>query len=126
MKNLITVIRIVFGLMWVVFGLNFFLQFLPMPPPKESMMSFTSALMGTGYFMQFVKITEITVGALLLLNAFVPLALVVIAPVSINILLLHFFLEPAGLPMAIGVVTMNAILGFSYFKTYKPMLKMKN
>jgi len=126
MKNFLSVIRIVFGLMWVIFGLNFFFPFLPMPPPKESMMSFMGALMGTGYFMQFVKITEITVGALLLLNLFVPLALVVIAPVTLNIFLIHFFLEPAGLPMAIGVVTMNVILGFSYLKAYKSMLKMKN
>lgn len=126
MKNFITVIRIIFALIWVIFGLNFFLQFLPMPPPKESMMSFVGALMGTGYFMQFVKITEIAVGLLLLLNLFVPLALVVIAPITLNILLIHFFLEPAGLPMAIGITTMNVILGFSYFKAYKPMLKMKN
>ena len=123
MSKIKTAMRIFLGLVYFVFGINFFLHFIPMPAPEPG--SFGAALFATGYMFQFIKITEIICGALLLANAFVPLVLVIIAPVTLNIFMLHLMMDPSGLPMAIALLVLNAGLGYMYLNAYKPMLKMK-
>lgn len=125
MGNVKIGLRYLLGAVYFVFGLNFFLQFIPMPPPPESMVSLMGAMMSIGYLMKLVKITEVVCGAMLLLNLFTPLALVVLAPVSLNILLVHMLIEPSGLPMAGALVIVHVLLGLLYMSNYKPMLKMK-
>ncbi|WP_295899046.1 DoxX family membrane protein [uncultured Bdellovibrio sp.] len=115
--------RLIFGLLWVVFGLNFFFHFLPQPPPPEAGLKFLSGLMANPYFFPFLKVTEIVVGILLLLNIAVPLALVVIAPITLNIMLYHGVLDPAGAGLAILILVLNVFLGITYFDSYKPLLK---
>lgn len=124
MKNVVLTARIIYGFLWVVFGLNFFFHYLPNPPPPpELAMKFASGLMANPYFFPILKVTEVTVGALLLLNIAVPLALVVIAPISLNILLFHAVLAPEGLGVAILMVSLNVFLGLAYFDRYKPLFK---
>ncbi len=124
MKYLPTIARVLLGLMFFVFGLNGFLNFIP--PPKsgipEGAMAFSIAMMKTGYFFQLVKGTEVTVGLLLLLNRFVPLALVLIAPVIVNILAFHAFLAPSGVPMAVVILGLEIYLAWTYRQVYRPML----
>lgn len=76
-RHLPTIARILMGLMFFVFGLNGFLDFIPKPkePMPEAAVAFAGALMKTGYMMPLVMGTQLIVGALLLLNRFVPLAL---------------------------------------------------
>ena len=105
--------RILLGLIYVVFGLNFFFQFIPMPPPPEAMGAFFGALMSTGYMMYVVKAIEIVCGVLLIANLFVPLSMILLAPITINIFLAHIFLAPAGLPMAIGMVVLSALVAWA-------------
>ena len=125
MSKVKTALRLLLGLMFVVFGLNFFLHFIPQPPPSEAAAAFLGALFQTGYFFPFVKITEIVVGILLLANLFVPLALVVLAPITLNILAVHLFLDPAGLPIGIVVAGLNLALGIMYIDSYRGLLKTK-
>jgi putative oxidoreductase len=120
-----TGLRYLLGAIYFVFGLNFFLHFIPMPPPPPEMMGFFEGIMKMGYLLPFVKCTEIACGALLILNLFVPLALVVLAPISLNILLVHTLIDPSGLPMAGAIVVVHVLLGIAYLSNYKPMLKMK-
>ena len=89
------------GLVFFVFGLNGFFQFLPMPEMGEAAGAYFGGLAATGYFLPVLKIVETVCGLLLLLRLFSPLALVLLAPVVVQILLFHAFLDPAGLPMAI-------------------------
>src|SRR5688572_27791919 len=91
-KKLPTVARIILGLIFFVFGLNGFLHFAPLPPMPEKATLFLGALGASGYMFTLIKATEILVGAALLANRFVPLALVVLAPVVLNIALFHVFL----------------------------------
>ena len=124
-RHLPTVARVLLGLVFFVFGLNGFLNFIP-PPPKEdlpvNLAAFSEAMMQTGYLFQLVKGTEVLVGALLLLNRFVPLALVLLAPVVVNIVAIHAFLAPSGLGMAIVILALELYLAWAYRRAYRGML----
>lgn len=124
MKTLPTLARILLGLMFFVFGLNGFLNFIPAPKEgiPEGAMAFGAAMMKTGYFFQLVKGTEVICGLLLLVNRFVPLALVVLAPVIVNIVAFHAFLAPSGLPIPIVIVLLEAYLAWSYRRVFAPVL----
>jgi uncharacterized membrane protein YphA (DoxX/SURF4 family) len=116
--------RILLGLTFFVFGLNGFFNFIP-PPPKpmpEALLAFSGALMKTGYLFQLVKGTEVVAGILLLANRFVPLALALLAPVVVNIVAVHLFLDHSGLPIALVVLALELYLAWAYRKTYRPML----
>src|ERR1700681_3476001 len=96
--------RILLGLIFFVFGLNGFLQFIPQPPMPEKAGMFMGALAATGYMFPLIKSVEVIAGALLLANRFVPLALALLAPNVVNILLFHAVLAPGGLVIAIMVL----------------------
>lgn len=127
MKYLPVIARVLLGLMFFVFGLNGFLNFIP--PPKEGIpegaMALSVAMMKTGYLLQFVKGTEVLCGLLLLLNRFVPLALVVLMPIILNILAFHAFLAPSGVPMAIVILALALYLAWAYRAAYRPILAAK-
>ena len=115
--------RSVLGLIYFVFGLNFFLHFIPTPPSAgEVADAFTGGLFQSGYFFPMLKGLEIVLGALLLIGLFVPLALVVLTPISINILLFHAFLTPGNTLMGIVIVALHVYLVWIYRDYYKPLL----
>lgn len=121
-KLLPAVARILFGLMFVVFGANAFLHFLPdQPPPPPAAASFVGGLFSAGYFLILLKSTEIVSGLLLLSNRFVPLALVLLAPIVVNIAAFHFILAPAGAGMAVVVLALEIFLAWSYRSAYAPL-----
>ena len=116
--------RVLLGLVFFVFGLEGFLHFMPQPtePPPEAAMSLGMALIKSGYLFQLIKGTEVAVGAALLANRFVPLALVVIAPVIVNIVAFHAFLEPSGLAIALALVVLEVGLAWAHRSAYRPLL----
>jgi hypothetical protein len=103
MKTVTTVGRILLGLIFFVFGLNGFLHFIPMRPPTGVAAQFMGAIFTSHYWVMIFAV-QVIGGALLLANRYVPLALVLLAPVIVNILFFHLFMAPAGLPLAIVVV----------------------
>jgi uncharacterized membrane protein YphA (DoxX/SURF4 family) len=114
--------RILLGLIFFVFGLNFFLHFIPQPPPSGPSGAFAGAMFATGYFFVLLKVVETVSGALLIAGRFVPLVLAVLAPVVINIIFFHAFLAPAGLALPIVVLALELFLAWSYRSVYRPML----
>lgn len=125
MKIIRTIVRFFLGAVYLIFGLNGLFEFLPMPPMPHDAHAFMSALGATGYMIYLLKFTEIAVAIALLSNRFVPLALVVIFPVSLNVLLFGLYLSPESLPLGGITFLANVYLLFSYMKYYKPMLKSK-
>ena len=114
------------GLTFLVFGLNGFLHFIPQPKTMpEGAGAFFGALMKTGYMLPLIFGTQVIVGALLVSNRFVPLALALIAPVIVNIVAFHAFIEPSGAIMAGVVLVLEIYLAWSYRKAYLPMLAMR-
>lgn len=117
--------RYLLGLIYFVFGLNGFFQFLPLPPLPDSAGAFLGALGATGYFFPFLKGAEVIGGALLLAGFAAPLALVILAPITLNIFLFHAILTP-GLQNSVLPVVMIALSGLAaigYWDSYKLLFK---
>jgi putative oxidoreductase len=113
MKILTLIARLLLGLIFFVLGLNGFLNFLSMGPmPSGLAGQFVGALVLSHYFW-VVAALQVAGGALLLVNRFVPLALVLLGPVIVNIILYHVFLNPSGAPLAIVVVILWGIVFYS-------------
>ena len=114
MKIVILIARILLGLIFVVFGLNGFLNFLSMGPmPTGLAGQFIGALFMSHYYW-IVAGLQVIGGLLLLVNRFVPLALVLLGPVIVNILLYHLFLNPAGVALAILVTILWLIVFYGH------------
>lgn len=109
--------HVLLGLIFFVFGLNKFLHFMPPPELPAEAGAFMGALQDTGYFFPMLAIVEVVSGALLLARRFVPLALVLLAPVVVNILVFHLALAPSGLPIALVVVLLEAYLGLVTYRS---------
>ncbi|NHM05969.1 DoxX family membrane protein [Flavobacterium sp. CYK-4] len=118
-----TLVRITLGILLVVFGSNKFLHFIPMPPPTGSAADFMNSLGATGYIFPVVGILEVLIGAMLLLKRWVAFALILLAPISINILLFHLFLDIPGLGAALVVALLNGILIYKHWKQYTPLFQ---
>lgn len=117
-----TVARVLLGLVFLVFGLNGFLQFMPQPPMPEKAGAFLGGLAASGYLFPLLKSVEVAAGALLLSNRFVPLALALLAPVLVNIVAFHVVLAPGGLGIALVLLGLELYLAWAYRDAYKPML----
>ena len=104
------------GLIFFVFGLNGFLHFIPDPELSGDAGTYMGGLAAAGYFFPVLKIVEITAGFLLLIRKFSALALVLLAPVVVQIFLFHAFLEPEGLVMAGPLLAIEAYLGFGVYR----------
>jgi putative oxidoreductase len=111
MKIASTISRYLLGLIFLIFGLNGFLNFIPMGPlPTGTAGQFIGALMQSHYTV-IVSGLQLIGAVLLLANRYVPLGLTLLGPVIVNIVLFHGLMAPAGLPLAI-VVTVLWILVF--------------
>jgi len=118
--------RILLGLIFFVFGLNGFLQFIPNPPMPDKAGAFMGALAATGYMFPLIKGIEVIAGALLLSNRFVPLALAILAPNVVNIVVFHAVLAPGGLGIALFVLALELFTTWSYRDAYAPMLRARS
>ena len=123
MKFAVIGARVLLGLVFVVFGLNGFFNFIQPPEMNEAAGSLMGALVGTGYFMMVVKLVEVASGVMILTGRFLPLGLVLLAPVSVNILLFHIFLDQGGLGMAIFIVAMQLFLAWAYRDSFSGVLQ---
>jgi uncharacterized membrane protein YphA (DoxX/SURF4 family) len=121
-RHIPTLIRLLLGLMFLVFGLNGFLNF--MPPPKDmpqDIMTVSEALVKGGY-MTVVSATEVLVAVLLLSGLFVPLALVLLAPIVVGIITFHVALAPQTIAPGIVVLVMELYLAWAYRSAFRPIL----
>jgi|SRR5690606_2314108 len=115
--------RTVLGLVFVVFGLNYFVPFLPAPglPPGRAL-TFLGGLEAAGYLFPMVKAIEVGAGVAMLANRFVPLALLLLAPIIVNIAAFNFLLAPAyALPGLL--VALELYLAWSHRQIFAPMLR---
>jgi len=128
-EKLPMIARIALGFIFFASGLVGLLKLVPVPTDlPERLMNFNAGLEASIYFMPLLKVTETVCGLLLLIGFYVPLALVILAPVIINIFLVHAFLAPGGLPLAIIVGLLTVYLAFfaqPYSGAIKPLFSRR-
>jgi hypothetical protein len=109
MRTASVIARYLAGLIFLVMGLNGFLHFIPFPPPPGIAGQFMGALY-VSHYLWVIFAFQVLAGVLLLVNRYVPLALAVLAPVIVNILTFHALMAPSGLPMAVFVAVLWAVI----------------
>ena len=120
MKTAVLIARILLGIIFLVFGLNGFLHFLPQPEMPQAAIAFFGGLAASGFMLPTLFATQV-VGAALMLLGMVPLALVILAPVVVHIVEFHVFLAPAGLPLAVVVAALAMFLAWTHRAAYRPL-----
>jgi putative oxidoreductase len=116
MKIASLIARILLGLVFLVFGLNGFLQFIPPGPmPTGVAGQFAGALMAS-HFVWMVSGFQVLCGVLLLVNRYVPLALVILAAEIVNILTFHLLMAPSSIPMALVVAILWVIVAARHWQ----------
>lgn len=122
-RKVVTGVRITVGLLFAASGVMGLLQASPAPPLPEAASRLMGALAATGYFFPLLKATELAGGALLVLGLAVPFALVLLAPVVVNIAAFHLFLAPGGLPVAAFLVAAELGLAWAHREAFAPLFR---
>lgn len=121
----VTVLRLLLGAIMGGSAAVFFLQLAPPPELPAPAMNLFTAMAATGYFLPFLKATELIVALALLANLFVPLALVVLAPITVNIVLFHIFLAPADIAISLLLPLLHLALAWFYRGRFREILRAK-
>lgn len=116
-------VRRILGCILIIFGLNILWPqpFIPLPELPQKAAAFMASLAATGYLLKTVALLEIVIGLLLLAKKWVAFALILLAPISLNILLFHFFLDASGVGGALVVAALNGILIYKYWSSYRSL-----
>jgi putative oxidoreductase len=122
MKIATIIARVLLGLVFVVFGSNAFLHFLPMPPMTGHPGEFIGSMYATGY-LTVIAALQVIGGALLLVGRYVPLALTLLGPIIFNIDLFHIFMDRSGLLMAAIVSALWLFLLWRYREAFAGLLR---
>jgi putative oxidoreductase len=126
MKKATIISRLLLGFLYLVFGLDYFLHFIPYEPNHTGRVAaFKSALLDVGYFYPMIKSIQIIGGISLLTNLYAPFFAVVLFPISLNVLLYHTILVPSGWLMGVFLMVPNLFLGYAYRKYYNGMFVKK-
>jgi putative oxidoreductase len=125
MKTSVLIARVLLGLLFLVFGLNGFLQFIPAPPPSGLAGQFIGAMF-VSHYLNVVFALQIVAGALLLANRFVPAALAILAPMLVNIALFHAFMAPSGYAPAVVAIALWALVFVRERAAFLPLLAAKS
>lgn len=125
MKIAIIIVRVLMGLLFIFGSVTYFLNLFPQPELTGNLKIFNDGINASGYLMTLIKATELVCGIAFVTGRFVPLASVIIAPVIINILCVHLFLDRTALPIGIFLILANFFLAYSNWDKFKPMLAAK-
>src|ERR1700751_2236091 len=117
-----TIARYLLGLIFLTFGLNGFLHFIPLPPPTGVAGQFLGAIFVSRWYV-VLFLLQIVPALLLLANRYVPLALTILAAVVFNILFFHIFMGPAGLPLAVVVTVLWFLATWSVRSAFAGILQ---
>lgn len=123
MKRVFQIIRYLFAAFYILSALGYFFGFMPMPKMDGKALELMGAMAGSGYLLIFVKLTELVGGILLLIDLFGPLALAVLAPITLNIFLFNLVLNPSQLPLALIMLLIHLGLTWNYRKRFILILR---
>lgn len=113
----------IFGLFWFIFGLNGLFHFFPIPAPPQDSAYFMEAMQRSGYVLPMIYGMEVVGGVMLLLGGWKPLALLLLAPITANIVLYDIMLNPSGLGIGLVVAALHAFLLWRSRTAFQPLLQ---
>ena len=123
MKILTIIARVLLGLIFVFFGSNGLLHFLPMPPlPQGVAGEYLHSFFASGY-VYVISGFQLIAGLLLLIGKFVPLGLTILGAIIVNIWAFHLLMAPEGLPPAVVVTVLELFLVWSYRDRFAGILR---
>lgn len=125
MKIAVTIIRVLMGLLYIFASVVVLFNLFPQPEMTGREKVFSDGIAASGYLMTLIKLTELVCGLAFVSGFYVSLAAIVIAPITLNILLYHIFVAPAGLPVAIFLVFANVLVAYAHWDKYKPLFEAK-
>lgn len=118
-----TILRMLLGVSLLIFGMNKFIAFIPIFDMAPAAANFMESLNSTGYVLYVVASLELLIGGLLLFKKWVPFALILLAPIVVNILLFHLFLDVSGMLVAVLMVVITGVLIYKYWKSYSSLFQ---
>lgn len=119
MKIVTIVVRVLIGLLLLFASISFFLKLVPEPVTTGDFKAFQLGLVASTYLMPLAKAVELLCGLSYVTGKYVTLANIIIMPITLNILLINYFLSPEGLPIAIAMFLGNLFLIYRYWNNYK-------
>lgn len=122
MKIVTIIARTLLGILFVFGSLAYFLEWFTPPELTGDMKTFNDGLNASGYLVPLIKATELICGIAFIVGRFVPLAVVIIFPIVINIVSVHTFLAPEGLPIALFVLITSLFLAYRNKDHYRSLL----
>jgi uncharacterized membrane protein YphA (DoxX/SURF4 family) len=123
MKIATVIVRVLMGLVFLFASITYFFGLIEPPPVTGALKTFDDGLNAAVYLLPTVKAFELLCGTAFVVGRFLPLAVVVISPIIVNIVLVHAFLAPAGLPLAVFLALANAFLAYQHRDVYKPLFR---
>jgi len=126
MKSMATVAaRLLLGFVFFGFGLNGLLHLFPLPPAQGAAALFINGLVASRYFFPLLFAIYVFTGTALVIGRFVPLALTVLAPVIVNVAVMHLFLPSslAEIILAALVTILEISLAWSYRSAFRPLFR---
>ena len=123
MKIATVIVRSLMGLLFLFASITYFFKLITPPPAEGAMKAFGEGLAASVYLLPTAKVIELLCGLAFLSGRFVPLATVLIAPIIVNIVLIHTFIDTQGLPLAIFLVLANSFVAYAHRESYKPLFK---
>lgn len=123
MKIATITLRSLMGLLFLFASIAYFFKLITPPPLTGAMKVFNDGLVSSVYLIPTSKIIELLCGLAFLSGRFVPLATVLISPIIINIVLIHSFLDPKGLPVALFLLVANSFLAYVNRESYMPLFR---
>jgi hypothetical protein len=124
MKIAATIARLLLGAIFVFFGSNLFLNFLHAPTPAGTAGQFFGALF-VSHYIYAIAFFQVAGGLLLLINRYVPLGLILLAPLIVGILLVHALMDPSGLPMAFLVIILWLLAAYRVRSAFAGLLRQR-
>ena len=120
--------RLLLGLVLFGFGLNGVLQLFPLPASQGAAAVFIDGLAASRYFFPLLFVTYLFTGAALLTGRFVPLALTILAPIMLNIAVMHFFVPSSGAEICLAalVTALEIFLAWSCRAAFRPLLRARH
>jgi putative oxidoreductase len=123
MKIAAIIVRTLMGLLFLFASITYLFKLITPPPPEGAMKIFGDGLEASVYIMPTVKVIELICGLAFVSGRFVPLASILIAPIIVNIFLVHTFLDLTGLPVAAFLVLANIFIAYFHRDSYKPLFR---